>query len=53
MRVNDVLQKDLGYFGWIMQGDFAESTKKVLTQLKLNASNIAKNNSAKPKDTLF
>ena len=54
MRVNEVLQKDLGYFGWIMQGDFAESTKKVLTKLKLDASNIAKNNSAKGKDnTLF
>lgn len=46
-RVMDVLQKDLGYFGWIMQGDFAESTKKVLMQLKINSSNMAKNNSAK------
>ena len=46
-RVMDVLQKDLGYFGWIMQGDFAESTKKVLMQLKMNSSNMAKNNSSK------
>lgn len=46
-KVMDVLQKDLGYFGWIMQGDFAESTKKVLMQLKINSSNMAKNNSSK------
>ncbi|MBO4731088.1 MAG: 3'-5' exonuclease [Bacteroidaceae bacterium] len=46
-RVMDVLQKDLGYFGWIMQGDFAESTKKVLMQLKMSSSNMAKNNSSK------
>ena len=43
----DVLQQDLGYFGWIMQGDFAESTKKVLMQLKMSSSNMAKNNSSK------
>ena len=49
-RVTDVLQRDLGYFGWIMQGDFAQSTKDVLTKIKLEASNMAKNNSAKQKD---
>ena len=49
-RVTDVLQKDLGYFGWIMQGDFPRNTKDVLTHIKLNSSNMAKNNSAKQKN---
>ena len=33
--VAEVLQKDSGYYGWMMQGDFALSTKKVLTEIKL------------------
>lgn len=32
--VKDVLRKDPGYYGWIMQGDFPMNTKQVLTQLK-------------------
>ena len=32
--VKDVLQKDPGYYGWIMQSDFTMNTKQVLTKLK-------------------
>lgn len=33
--VNDVLDNEPGYFGWILNADFPLYTKKVLTQLKL------------------
>jgi len=33
--VEEVLEKDSGYFGWIMNADFPRYTKKVLTQIKL------------------
>ncbi len=33
--VKDVLQKDPGYYGWMMQGDFTLNTKQILTKLKL------------------
>jgi DNA polymerase-3 subunit epsilon len=32
--VKDVLQKDPGYYGWIMQSDFTLNTKQVLTRLR-------------------
>jgi DNA polymerase III subunit epsilon len=35
--VADVLVKDPGYYGWMMQGDFPLYTKKVLTAIKLRA----------------
>lgn len=35
--VSDVLEKDTGYYGWIMQGDFPLYTKKVFTAIKLRA----------------
>ncbi len=35
--VEEVLQKDPGYFGWILNGDFPMHTKKVLTNIKLRA----------------
>jgi len=35
--VAEVLEKDPGYYGWIMQGDFPLFTKKVLTNIKLRA----------------
>jgi DNA polymerase-3 subunit epsilon len=35
--VTEVLQKDPGYFGWMMNGDFPLYTKKVLTSIKLNS----------------
>lgn len=33
--VEDVLKKDTGYYGWMMNGDFPLYTKKVLTNIKL------------------
>ncbi len=33
--VEDVLKKDAGYYGWIMQGDFPQNTKNVITAIKL------------------
>ena len=33
--VVDVLRKDPGYYAWMMQGDFAQDTKRVLTNIKL------------------
>lgn len=33
--VESVLRKDSGYFGWMMQGDFPQNTKNVLTNIKL------------------
>lgn len=35
MPVCEVLQKDSGYYGWMMQGDFTRNTKQVLTQIRL------------------
>ncbi|MBN2348214.1 MAG: 3'-5' exonuclease [Bacteroidales bacterium] len=38
--VEEVLRKDPGYYGWMMNGDFPLYTKKVLTNIKLrNAFN--------------
>ncbi|HPO66998.1 MAG TPA: exonuclease domain-containing protein, partial [Paludibacteraceae bacterium] len=34
-KVTDVLKKDIGYYGWIMNGDFSLHTKKILTAIKL------------------
>ncbi len=33
--VRDVLQKDPGYYGWIMDADFALNTKQAFTRIKL------------------
>ncbi len=33
--VEEVLRKDVGYYGWIMNNEFPLYTKKVLTQIKL------------------
>lgn len=35
--VEDVLARDPGYYGWMMQGDFPQKTKQVLTKLRLKA----------------
>jgi len=35
--VEEVLDKEPGYYGWIMQADFPLYTKKVLTQIKLRS----------------
>jgi DNA polymerase-3 subunit epsilon len=37
--VLEVLEKDPGYYGWMMQGDFPLFTKKILTNIKLRAFN--------------
>ena len=36
-RVADVLQRDPGYYGWMMNADIPQYTKKVLTQIKLRS----------------
>ena len=33
--VKDVLRTDPGYYGWMLQGNFARNTKQVLTQIRL------------------
>ncbi len=33
--VANVLRRDQGYYSWIMQGDFTNNTKQVLTRIKL------------------
>ena len=33
--VEDILKRDSGYYGWMMQGDFALNTKNVLTRIRL------------------
>lgn len=37
--VVEVLRTDTGYYGWIMQGDFALDTKNVLTRIRLREFN--------------
>ncbi|MGQ1947180.1 exonuclease domain-containing protein [Geofilum sp. OHC36d9] len=39
VKVTDVLEKDPGYYGWMMNGDFPLYTKKVLTNIKLRQFN--------------
>jgi len=34
-KVVDILKEDIGYYGWIMNSNFALDTKKVLTTIKL------------------
>ncbi|MDO6492642.1 MULTISPECIES: 3'-5' exonuclease [unclassified Cellulophaga] len=38
-KVDEVLEKEPGYFGWILNADFPLYTKKVLTQIKLSKLN--------------
>ena len=35
MPVGEVLKRDPGYYGWILQGDFTYNTKQVLTRIRL------------------
>lgn len=37
--VSEVLQKDPGYYGWIMAADFSLNTKQVFTRIKLRGFN--------------
>jgi DNA polymerase-3 subunit epsilon len=38
-KVREILEKEPGYFGWLLNADFPLYTKKVLTQIKLGALN--------------
>lgn len=38
-KVVDVLEKEPGYFGWLLNADFPLYTKKVLTRIKLSKMN--------------
>ena len=38
-KVLDVLEKEPGYFGWLLNADFPLYTKKVLTAIKLRTFN--------------
>ena len=42
MSVAEVLKKDLGYYGWIMQGDFTLNTKNMLTKIRLRETGMLK-----------
>ena len=37
--VAEVLARDTGYYGWMMNGDFALNTKKVLSNIRLRGQN--------------
>ena len=38
-KVKEVLTKEKGYYSWMMNSDFPEYTKKVITQVKLGLTN--------------
>ena len=40
MPVTEVLQRDPGYYSWILQGDFTLNTKNVLTKIRLRGSGL-------------
>lgn len=42
MSVKEVLQKDPGYYGWILNGDFTLNTKNVLTKIRLREAGMTK-----------
>lgn len=37
--VEEILKRDSGYYGWMMQGDFSLNTKNVLTRIRLRSIN--------------
>ncbi|MDP4277789.1 MAG: 3'-5' exonuclease [Bacteroidota bacterium] len=37
--VEEVLKKDIGYYGWMMNGDFSLHTKNALTRIRLRSLN--------------
>ncbi len=39
VKVSEVLEKDPGYYGWMMNGDFPLYTKNILTKIKLRSFN--------------
>ena len=42
VSVKEILQKDPGYYSWIMQGDFTLNTKNVLTKIRLRETGLLK-----------
>ena len=42
MSVAEVLKRDMGYYRWIMNGDFTLNTKNVLTKIRLRESEMIK-----------
>ena len=38
-KVTEILEKEPGYFGWVLNADFPRYTKKVLTEIRLKALN--------------
>ena len=40
--VAEILQRDPGYYGWILNGDFTLNTKNVLTKIRLRGSTLMK-----------
>ena len=38
-KVIDILEKEPGYFGWVINADFPRYTKKVLTEIRLEGIN--------------
>ena len=38
-KVTDILEKEPGYFGWVLNADFPRYTKKVLTEIRLKTMN--------------
>lgn len=40
--VEEVLEKDFGFYGWMMQADFPLDTKRTLTSIKLRKLNLKK-----------
>ena len=42
MPVAEILKKDIGYFGWLMQGEFTLNTKNVLTKIRLRETGLLK-----------
>ena len=33
-KVEDVFKRDIGYYSWMMQGEFPQNTKDVITRLR-------------------
>ncbi|MGL5937694.1 MAG: exonuclease domain-containing protein [Phocaeicola sp.] len=42
VSVSEVLQKDSGYYGWMLNGDFTLNTKNILTKIRLRDSGMIK-----------
>ena len=40
--VENILDKEPGYFGWLLKSDFPLHTKKILTQIRMRKSNLQK-----------